>query len=383
MRNVAVLGATGSIGRSAADVIAAMPNRLRAFALAADSDADGLLAQMERLRPRKAAMMRPEALQNLRGRCAAQDVEFLCGMEGLREIVRSPEVDVVLCAISGAAALMPTVWAVEAGKTLALASKESMVVAGEVLIRTAREKKTDIIPVDSEHSAVFQALRSGTHGEVRRIVLTASGGPFRQTDAAAFRRITPEQTLNHPTWDMGERITVDSATLMNKALEVIEARWLFDVEPSQIEVVVHPQSIVHSMVEFRDGSVIAQMSVPDMRLPIQFALTCPDRLPGPVAPLDLAAIGQLTFEKPDTEKFPALRLGYEALRAGGTMPAVLNASDEVCVRMFLEKKISFTGIVATVEKVMNKHSPAGHPSLQQVLEADAWAREETVRCLRS
>jgi len=287
----------------------------------------------------------------------------------------------VLVAISGAAGLPSTLAALRAGKTVALANKESLVMAGGLVTSLAREMKVPLLPVDSEHSAIFQALAAGKASEVKRVIITASGGPFRDASVEELEAVTPERALEHPTWSMGRKITIDSATMMNKALEIVEARWLFDLEVPQISVVVHPQSIIHSMVVFCDGSIMAQAGKPDMRMPIQYALTYPDRLPGLVTEPDLAGIGTLEFSEPDVRKFPALELGYRAAREGGTLGAVLNAANEVAVEEFLHQRITFPQIAEQVAKVMDMHTVVAGPSLDDIFEADRWAREETRRIL--
>lgn len=379
MRGITILGSTGSIGRNAIDVARAHPDRLRVHALVAGRSWEALRAQIEEVRPRKVVLTDPAAAERLRREMPSNGVTVLAGEEGVREVVSDAETDVVLSAITGAAGLPGSLAALEHGKRLALANKESLVMAGPILMEMARAKGAELVPVDSEHSAIFQAMKSGARSEVRRVILTASGGPFREWPAERLERATPADALKHPTWDMGEKITIDSATLMNKALEVIEARWLFDLSVDQIEVVVHPQSIIHSMVEFEDASVIAQMGPPDMRIPIQYALMYPDRPTGRAHRLDFREVRSLTFESPDVTRFPGLSLGFEAARAGGTMGAVLNAANEEAVRLFLAERIRFPEIARTVARVMKRHRPVAHPDLAQVLAADAWAREETRR----
>jgi 1-deoxy-D-xylulose-5-phosphate reductoisomerase len=378
MKRIAILGSTGSIGTSALDVVSHLD--LEVSGLAARSNWKVLRDQIARYRPRRAALFDPEAHGLLEKELNGSGTVLGRGVEGVREVASASDAEVVLCAISGAACLGPVLEAARRGKTLALANKESMVMAGPILWELARSSGSTIVPVDSEHSAIFQAMRAGDHREVRRVFLTASGGPFRETPRSAFESITVEQALKHPTWTMGGKITIDSATMFNKALEIVEAKWLFNLDPSQIEVIVHPQSIVHSMVEFVDGSVIAQMGNPDMRTPIQFAFTYPNRSLGNVKWLNLAEVKNLTFEAPDLEKFPSLGLGFQAARAGGTMGAVLNASNEVAVDRFVNRKISFTRIFEIVRQVMDRHEIVPHPSLDDVLRADAWARQEA-RCL--
>ncbi len=378
MRRVAVLGSTGSVGRSALDVAAHLG--LPVTGLAARADWRALAEQAARFRPARAALADPAAADALQAALNGSGTAVLRGPEGVLRIAAADDADVVLCAISGAACLGPVLDAAARGKTLALANKESMVMAGPILLEAARRSGARILPVDSEHSAIFQALQGGRREEVRRVFLTASGGPFARTPKEEFARITPEEALRHPTWTMGGKITIDSATMFNKALEIVEAKWLFGLEPSQIEVILHPQSIVHSMVEFVDGSVIAQMGVPDMRTPIQYAFTWPARAPGNVERLDLAAAGTLSFEAPDPEKFPSIRLGYRAAEAGGTMGAVLNAANEVAVELFVQRKIAFPRIFEIVRTVMDRHAVVPGPSLEDVLAADAWAREEARSC---
>lgn len=373
MKNVVVLGSTGSIGVNALDVVRNLPGECRVTGLSARSNWRALAEQAREFHPARVALTDAAARKELGGLNGATV------HADPAEIVAHDDVDVVLSAITGSAGLAPGLAALRAGKTLALANKESLVVAGPIMLEAARQGGAEIVPVDSEHNAVFQALRSGRGEEVRRILLTASGGPFRETPREKLRDVTVEQALKHPTWNMGAKITIDSATMFNKALEIVEARWLFGVEPEQIEVVVHPQSIVHSIVEFADGSMIAQMGVPDMRTPIQYALTHPRRLSGLAKPLDLAAAGALTFFAPDLEKFPSLTLGWRAAKAGGTMGAVLNGANEAAVEMFLERRIPFLKIFEVVKAVMDRHRPVAEPSLDDVIRADAWARSE-VRC---
>jgi 1-deoxy-D-xylulose-5-phosphate reductoisomerase len=374
MKTVAILGSTGSIGTNGLDVASHLG--LRVDGLAARSNWKLLREQIERFRPARVAVIEPEAHAQLLREMNGSATTLLPGAEGLQAIAASKEAEVVLCAISGAACLPPVLEAARKGKTLGLANKESMVMAGPILWELARTSGSTIVPVDSEHSAIFQSMRSGSRSEVKRVFLTASGGPFRQTPRSDFDRITPEQALKHPTWNMGGKITIDSATMFNKALEIVEAKWLFDLAPEQIEVLIHPQSIIHSMVEFVDGSVIAQLGLPDMRTPIQFAFTYPARSEGNVKRLDLAQVKSLTFEAPDMEKFPSLGLGYRAAKAGGTMGAVLNASNEIAVDRFVSRKIPFLKIFEIVKTVMDRHAVVAKPSLEDVLRADAWARQE-------
>lgn len=373
-RGVVVLGATGSVGASAADVLEAHPERFVTRAVAAHRRGPELLAAARRLGARVAVLVDEQAAADARALLRPGDPELRAGEAALLDLVRDPATAIVVQAITGAAGLAASVEAARAGKRLALANKESLVVAGPLLMQVARQHGAEIVPVDSEHSALFQCLAAGRRQEVRRLILTASGGPFRGRAAASLGGVTPAEALRHPTWQMGPRITVDSATLMNKALEVIEARWLFDVPAERIEVVVHPQSIVHSMVEFEDGSVVAQMSKPDMRGPVRYALGYPERLPAPGTRFDVRDYARLTFEPPDREAFPALGLGFEAARRGGTAGAALNAADEVAVARFLAGQVPFPDIARTAAAALAQHPFEAAPSLQRLAQADAWAR---------
>ena len=377
--NVAVLGSTGSIGRNTLEVIAASRGTLRAVALSAHASLDLLVEQAGSFAPRQ--IVASDSLA-----AAAHDwsdlpggVELLVGPEGIEAIARSAQVDVVVVAIVGSAGLRGTWAAVEAGKTVALANKETMVVAGPLVTQLANRTGARIVPVDSEHSAVFQAMQAGRRDEVKRIILTASGGPFRNYTQEQLSQVTIADALRHPTWSMGPKITIDSATMMNKALEIIEARWLFDLEPDKIDVVIHPQSIVHSLVEFVDGSIIAQLGTPDMRLPIQYALTYPRRMPGIATPLEFDERMQLDFEPPDAERFPALALGQEVARCGGTAGAVLNAANEAAVDRFREGELHFTDIVPSCRAVLEQHHFDPSPSLDELEKLDVWARQEVLR----
>jgi 1-deoxy-D-xylulose-5-phosphate reductoisomerase len=379
MKRLAVVGSTGSIGQNTLRVVEHLSDRFQIFALAANSTVERLAEQTAAFRPNVVAITDPNRVEEFRSRCIAMRIpvpEVVTGERGLRQIASAGEVDIVVSAAVGAAGLAPTYSAVASGKTVALANKEAMVLAGEMLRKTASRTGARLIPVDSEHSAVDQCLRSGEHGEVRRLILTASGGPFRETPAERFATITPEEALNHPTWRMGKRITIDSATLLNKGLEVIEARWLFNIPPEKIDIMVHPQSIVHSMVEFVDGSVIAQLGTADMRQPIQYALTYPERLQSPVPSLDWATVSRLDFALPDRQKFPCIGLAYRAIQMGGTAPAVLNAADEVVVQGFLERMIPFSAIPEIIAATLDAHVVHPADSLEAILKADAWARTE-------
>ncbi len=377
--NVVVLGSTGSIGRNTLEVIAASCDSLRAYALSAHSNTASLLKQAQAARPHWIVVSDPEAAARQDWSSLPAETQLLVGDEGIGRVVAERDVQIVVSAIVGSAGLRGTWTALEAGKTVALANKESLVVAGPLVTRLAKQTGATILPVDSEHSAVFQALQAGKRDEVKRVVLTASGGPFRTYSDERLAAVTVADALDHPTWEMGKKITVDSATLMNKALEIIEARWLFDLDPDQIGVVIHPQSIVHSLVEFIDGSVIAQMSVPDMKLPIQYALTWPHRRPGVAERLDWSQAMHLDFEPPDFRRFAALGLGLEAARAGGTAGAVLSAANETAVAAFLAGVLGFRDIAPLVKNVLENHDFDPNPTLDQLLAADRWARQEASR----
>ena len=379
-QNVVILGSTGSVGRSALSVVEHDRGaRLRAFGLSAHSKLGLLTEQALAFRPRFVTVTDPSARAEMDGQLRGSGVELLTGQDGIARMVADPSTDRVLTAIVGAAGLEGTWAALEAGKTVALANKETLVVAGPLVMDLARRRNATILPVDSEHSAIFQAMASGRPKEVRRVILTSSGGPFRGKTTRELAEVTPEQALRHPTWKMGPKISIDSATLMNKALEVIEARWLFGLEPDQIEVVVHPESVVHSMVEFVDGSVVAQLSPPDMRLPIQFAFTHPERVPGPCPMLDLTRTMSLHFEPPDRETFPALDLGFEVMRRAGTAGAALNAANEAAVARFLAGEIRFLDIPRACRSVLDHHPFDPRPTLDALWRVDAWARQEVGR----
>jgi 1-deoxy-D-xylulose-5-phosphate reductoisomerase len=378
-RRVVVLGSTGSIGVSSLDVIAHLPERLRATGLSAHKSWEVLFEQAERCRPRWVTLTDEGAARNADRTRLPRTTQLLVGGDGIATMVSDPEVDVVVTAIVGAAGLAGTWAALEAGKTVAVANKETLVLAGPLVMELAARRGARVLPVDSEHSAIFQALQCGRPVEVERVVLTASGGPFRGRGRAELEDVTPDEALRHPTWRMGPKITVDSATLMNKALEVIEARWLFGLEPEQIEVIIHPESVIHSFVEFKDGSVLAQLSPPDMRLPIQYALTYPERLPGPARRLRWGELGAWHFEQPDHETFPALQLGYEVARRGGTCGAVLNAANEAAVGRFLAGELGFLDIPRVCRDVLKSHHYSARPTLAELSAADRWARQEVGR----
>ncbi len=375
-RAFALLGSTGSVGVSTLALVERFPERFRAVALAAGRNTAALAEQIRRHDPELVSVADEASARDLRARVPEFTGRILAGSEGPLAVATHPEAELVLSALVGALGLVPTLAAVRAGKHVALANKEVLVVAGELVTRAARECGVDLLPVDSEHNAIFQALRGQARDEVKRIVLTASGGPFLARSAAELATVTVAEALNHPTWKMGPKITIDSSTLMNKGLELIEARWLFDVDADRIDVVIHPQSIVHSMVEYVDGSVLAQMAVPDMTIPIGYALAYPSRLPlDHLRPLDLPAAGTLTFVAPDRQRFPCLDLAYRALRAGGTMPAVLNAANEIAVERFLAEDLAYRDIPTLVAAVMDAHAPAPASDLDVLLAADAWARD--------
>ena len=381
MKNVVILGSTGSIGKSALDVIRNLQHKYKVSALSANSQWELLAKQANEFKPESVSLADERWIDSLKNNLSETSVQIHTGADSVREMVSKDDVDIVISAIVGGAGLPAAVEVIKNGKTLALANKEALVMAGGLVVSMAKENGVSIIPVDSEHSAVLQALRSGHRDEVKKIIITASGGPFYNLPKEKLSKVTKEEALNHPTWKMGQKITIDSATLMNKALEIIEAKWLFGLNSTQIEVIIHPESIVHSLVEFCDGSVIAQMGLPDMKVPIQFALTYPHRENGNVQSLDLAKLGSLNFQKPDMDKFPALRLGYEVVEKGGTMGATLNAANEVAVQAFLDRKIKFTDITKTVEHVMKEHNFIKDPTLQDIMNADEYARKETKKCL--
>jgi 1-deoxy-D-xylulose-5-phosphate reductoisomerase len=372
-KNIAILGSTGSIGQNSLEVIGGFPNRFRTTYLTTNTNITLLQKQIREFRPRGVVVLDKRAASEL-GKTVGDDLEVLCGEEGLEQIVARDDVDIVISALVGFAGLKPTVGAIKHRKTIALANKETLVVAGELMMSLVREYGVQLIPVDSEHSAILQCLLGEDRSTIARLILTASGGPFLNTPKEAFSSIRVEEALNHPNWKMGNKITVDSATLMNKGLEVVEAHWLFDLPAERIGVVIHPQSIIHSMVEFVDGSVKAQLGLPDMKLPIQFALTYPDRSPMNGARVDFPRLGSMTFFEPDRDKFRCLQLASDALGLGGTAPAVLNAANEVAVGAFLNRRISFEKIPLIIERALAKHTVRRSPELHDIVEIDRETR---------
>jgi 1-deoxy-D-xylulose-5-phosphate reductoisomerase len=375
VKRLAILGSTGSIGQSALAVVSAHPTRLAVVALAAGDNAERLAEQTRTFAPLIVGMGTPQAAERFRSAVGSLSPDIVTGEDGLIAVATHRDVDIVICASSGTTALRAVLAAIDAGKTIALANKEVLVMAGELVMAAARRTGAMILPVDSEHNAIHQCLHARPLDEVRRLILTASGGPFRGWTDEDLQRVDPVLALKHPTWQMGRKITIDSATLMNKGLEVIEARWLFGVEADRIDVLVHPQSIVHSMVEFRDGSVIAQLGVTDMRLPIQYACSYPDRWGGALPRLDLAKAGRLDFLEPAHDRFPCLGLAYRALREGGTAPVVLNAANEVAVASFLDGRLAFTAIPMVIERTLNAHQAESVLTLELIRQVDTWARE--------
>jgi len=374
-KRIVILGSTGSIGTQALDVVTRMPGRFEVIGLAANNNASLLLEQANKFNVPTVSIGGEQQVAEVR--TALSNARVLCGVEGMCELASLPEADLIIVAVAGAIGIAPTHAALKCGKDIALASKEVLVAAGEPTMRLAREQGAAILPIDSEHSAIFQCLEAAPDlsfgRSIERILLTASGGPFRRTPVEALADVTPEQALKHPTWNMGGLVTINSATLMNKALESIEAKWLFDVAMDDVEVVIHPQSIVHSMVRFTDGSTLAQLGLPDMRLPIQYAMVYPERVNSGLPRMELAAYSNLTFEAPDEAKFPSLGMAKRAVEAGGTMPAVMNAANEAAVALFLDNRISYLDIARRIEHTMESHTPS-EPSLAAILDADDWAR---------
>jgi 1-deoxy-D-xylulose-5-phosphate reductoisomerase len=377
MKRLAVLGSTGSIGVNTLDIAGRFENEFTVMALSAGTNIRLLKEQIERFEPKVVSVLNEALANTLRKEISPQKTEVLFGVEGLIQIASLHEIDLVVSALVGAAGLIPTISAIKAQKSIALANKESLVMAGKIIVQEARKNGVTILPVDSEHSAIFQALVGHSKDEVNRIFLTASGGPFLDLPYEKMKEVTSQEALHHPTWNMGRKVSIDSASLMNKGLEVIEARWLFDISTEKIVVQIHPQSVVHSMVEYIDGSIVAQMGITDMRIPISYALSYPKRLRLDLPPLDLNGMDGLTFFPPDVERFPCLRLAYRSMEMGETMPAVLNAANEVAVNSFLEGTIKFTDIPEVVEEIMENHQVKPLTTLDDALRADQWAREKT------
>ncbi|WP_434794454.1 1-deoxy-D-xylulose 5-phosphate reductoisomerase [Terrisporobacter petrolearius] len=376
MKRITILGSTGSIGTQTLDVVRKNKDKFEVVAISANSSVDLLLEQILEFNPKYVAVYNEESANKLKNMIPNNiDIEVLSSMEGLVKICQLKEVDIVLTAVVGMIGLVPTMAAIKAKKTIALANKETLVTAGEIVMEEAKKNNVDILPVDSEHSAIFQCLNGERKKDVEKIILTASGGPFRGKSKEELINVTKNQALKHPNWDMGRKISIDSSTLMNKGLEVIEAKWLFDVDVEDIDIVVHPQSIIHSMVSFKDSSVMAQLGCPDMRLPIEYALTYPGRSETDFERLDLAKIATLTFEKPDMETFPCLQLAFKVLKLGGTYPTVLNAANEVLVNEFLDDKIGFYDIPYYIERSLEQHNNRSNPTLEDILEVDKETRK--------
>ncbi|RME64732.1 MAG: 1-deoxy-D-xylulose-5-phosphate reductoisomerase [Nitrospirae bacterium] len=378
-KRVVILGSTGSVGRSALEVVRMFRDRFEVVGLGACRNVKEIAKQAQEFSPEVVCLYEEDAAETLRK--TLPGVKVLSGQEGLKQLASHPEADFVLAAISGSAGLVPTFEAVKTGKTIGLANKETLVMAGRIVMETSQQTGAKLIPVDSEHNAIFQCIEGRPPSQIKKLYLTASGGPFRDASMEQMQKATPEEALNHPTWSMGKKITIDSATLMNKGLEVIEAYHLFGVNPERIHVLIHPQSIVHSIVEFIDSGMIAQMSVPDMKGPIAYAMAWPERLQGVMNQCDLTKVGPLLFEEPDLKRFPCLKLAYEALQKGGTATTVLNAANEVAVEAFLEGRISFLTIPVIIEEVLAEHTVTDALSLEDVLEADRWARQKAIEKL--
>jgi 1-deoxy-D-xylulose-5-phosphate reductoisomerase len=384
MKRITILGSTGSIGVSALKVIEANPEEYSAVALGAGNNVDLLFEQIMVFQPIVAAVSKDDLAKELRERLRGRSkTEVLSGTGGFSELVELDAADTIISAMSGASGLVPTYEAIRAGKGIALANKETMVMAGAIIMDLARKKNIPILPIDSEHSAIFQSLQGHRREDLKRIILTASGGPFRDLPLEEMKDVTPARALKHPNWNMGRKISIDSATLMNKGLEAIEAKWLFDLSMDQIDILVHPESIVHSMVEYLDGSVIAQMGIPDMITPISYALSYPRHMKTNLPPLRLEEVGRLTFDKPDVERFPCLSLALRAIEAGGSMPVVMNGANEIAVEAFLNKRIGFLQIPALIEKTMDMHKPIQPDGIEAIMEKDAWARRTAEKEVQS
>ncbi|PTM58970.1 1-deoxy-D-xylulose-5-phosphate reductoisomerase [Desmospora activa] len=379
MKRIAILGSTGSIGRSTLEVVRQHPDRFRVSALAAGNNVDEMVRQVEAFQPQLISMATEEAAQAVRERISFP-LEVAVGEEGLLAVATAPDATDVMSALVGSQGLPPTLAAIRAGKKIHLANKETLVMGGEIVMSEAKRHQVPILPVDSEHSAIFQCMNGERKQDIRRLVITASGGAFRDWSREELVHATRDQALTHPNWSMGPKVTIDSATLMNKGLEVMEARWLFDLPYDQIDVLIHPESIIHSMVEYEDGAVMAQLGTPDMKGPIQYALSHPERWPLETKRLDLAAIGRLHFREADMKRYPCLRMAYEAGRAGGTVPTVLNAANEIAVARFLDGGLSFLEIEAMIEEVLSRHTPQSNPDLEELFAADRWARDTARRC---
>jgi len=378
MKKISLLGSTGSIGTNVLDVIERNPEKFQILGMSAGNNVDLFAKQIRKFKPRVVALFDTKKIPTLKERIADLDIEILSGEEGTIAVATLPEADVVVSGVMGSAGLLPAIHALKSGKNLALANKETLVIAGELVLREAKKTNSQIIPIDSEHSAIFQVLNGEKKERIKKIILTASGGPFRTFSFDQMETVTVKDALKHPNWDMGAKITIDSSTMMNKGLEYIEAKWLFGVN-TPVEIIVHAQSIIHSMIEFVDTSILAQLGIPDMRVPIAYALTYPDRFECDLPSLDLTTMGNLTFEAPDFERFPCLRLAIDAMEIGKTMPAVLNAANEIAVQAFLEELISYKDIAELIRMVMQNHNPSPLKELQDVLIADRWAREETTK----
>ncbi len=388
MKRIAILGSTGSVGVNVLKVISQFPERFDVVGLTANTNTTRLSAQIEKFRPLVVAIGEENTARGAWGEEARRitrkrGVKLYRGLKGLIEVATAPQVDLVVVAISGSGGLIPTLEAIKAGKKIALANKESLVMAGKLIMDLARQNSLEIIPLDSEHSAVFQCLDGRDKSELNKIYLTASGGPFKDASKAKLGSVSPKEAIKHPRWKMGKKISVDSATLMNKGLEVIEASMLFDIAVDRVEVLIHPEAIIHSLVEFVDGTILAQLGTPDMRLPIQYALTYPERVKSKVTRVDLSQIKKLTFSPPDFNRFPCLGIAYQAAREGGSFPCALNAVNEECVAAFLKGRIKLSAFPEILDKVLNKHNKVAQPTLNEILETDSWARRETGKLLKS
>ncbi|ACM19875.1 1-deoxy-D-xylulose-5-phosphate reductoisomerase [Geotalea daltonii FRC-32] len=383
MKNLTILGSTGSIGVSTLEIVAAHPEKFKIIALTAGENIDLLKEQIDAFAPQLVAVKNEELALKLEGMLSCRKTAVMYGVEGMIAAATASDTNMVVAAIVGAAGLLPTSAAIEAGKDIALANKETLVTAGRLIMDMVKTRGVKLYPVDSEHSAVFQSLQGHRKEDVRRIILTASGGPFLNLSGEKLAQVTVKDALNHPNWSMGQKITIDSASMMNKGLEVIEASWLFDMPAEKISVNIHPQSIIHSMVEYNDGCVMAQMGIPDMKAPIAYALTYPGRVPTGVKPLDLTTLSGLTFFNPDVVRFPALQLAYRAMKDGESMPTVMNAANEVAVAAFLSGRIKFTDIARSIEKTMDLHHPRSLSSIEDVIEIDQWGRERCSELLQS